>query len=426
MRKLLFTLMILYACVFISEDVHAEENKEYTYSITGYVKSNQFNYYETDTYNVEFSSGVPLCAYTSVTDYGDRTQVVLYIVRMESNGSFYEDSFFSSFGLKKNNSFNVVYSDAARTTKYSEDTLKRILYQHSQTQYVRTFEEYEVIITMPVFANKAEAQSYLKGELTEKDALNYESDLCKIVYDLETPQNMKAVQDEGLFSGAMKFTWTQSAEGYEEWETEFYVFEDFKYRSSFLTLSLADWKYAENFYLFTEYVDTRKLYFRITEEIFEKHEVQKKRSDAYPCDYGGYYDPLVDTYYIRNHYFDGELHHYSNWVVVTFDYESGDIVTNIKEVSGSEIEVDDSGNVVVGESEKVQDSQYDDDYDVYSKESSSDIVNFIKSGFGLLGEDGVLTLLSQTFSFIPSELWSVFIAGMALMVIIAVAKFVRG
>ena len=422
MKKLLLTLIVIMSCICIYDDVHAE-SEEHEYLVYGTVEFYYNGFYYTDTYDISYTSDKPIAAYLKKQyKNNELTQYYIYISCYRPSGDFYFESILGTvFYGGDIYAERRIYNDVARTSLYKSESLLYVNYILD-----RTYETVDFHTSIPLFDSQEEAEAFLRGEKTEKDALNYESDLCNIKYDLEVPQNMKAVRDEGLFTGALKFTWTQSAEGYEEWETEFYVFQDFKYRSSFLTLSLADWKYAEKFYLFTEYVDTRKLYFRSTEEIFEKHDVQRKRSEAYPCDYGGYYEPLVDEYYIRNHYFDGDTHHYSNWVVVSFDYESGDIVTTIKELEGSEIEHDENGNVVVGTTNQNQNSQYGDGYDIYSEESSSDIVNFIKSGFGLLGEDGVLTLLSQTFSFIPTELWSVFIAGMALMVLIAIAKFVRG
>ena len=133
--------------------------------------------------------------------------------------------------------------------------------------------------------------------------------------------------------------------------------------------------------------------------------------------------------YIRNSFFDGELQHYSNWVYVSFDH---DFVNGLEEIVVIEVEgqlKDDPGSVGSGtgiNGEVNPDSQYDGTVDANWDSSSNDLFSWIKNGFGLSGDNGVISLLSDTFSFIPSELWAVFLSGIALMVLISIVKWIRG
>ena len=111
-------------------------------------------------------------------------------------------------------------------------------------------------------------------------------------------------------------------------------------------------------------------------------------------------------------------------LMFTFISSTNVYATNIED-DATEVTVPDYGD-------DLDDPFGGDDFDPFEEEtttqeessSSSDIVNFIKNGFGLLGDNGVITLMQDAFSYVPSFIWSIIGVGVALMVLIGVAKYV--
>lgn len=287
---------------------------------------------------------------------------------------------------------------------------------------------------IPYFVSEEECLSYINGTLSIKNAMNYESDISNIKYDLEIPKNLKItdVQNTGE-NGYFQFTWEQTDPNYKNWKTEIYEYTDFRYRNSILIFSWEDWKYVEDFYVGQSIIDTYKLSYKIGHMKYADDDaLNDKISSLYPTEYGGIYEFCDSKIYIRNSYFDGEIRHYSNWVIIEFDPEDGAIVnpgldSTVVEQEGSEIEIDDNGYVKQPDSDIIEDSEYTGVVnDNLESVNGTDIISWISNGFGLGGESGVLAMLSETFSFIPSEIWSVFIAGISIMVVVAIFKFIRG
>lgn len=105
----------------------------------------------------------------------------------------------------------------------------------------------------------------------------------------------------------------------------------------------------------------------------------------------------------------------SNYVVVTIDKEG---VTNTATVE------DEKGNTVDNE-------DYDGSSDITNKEDSQDfdlsgiaeVLDLIKNGFGLFGNNGLIAMFASFFSFLPSKYWSLIMLGMATMVFIGLLNF---
>ena len=62
----------------------------------------------------------------------------------------------------------------------------------------------------------------------------------------------------------------------------------------------------------------------------------------------------------------------------------------------------------------------------YERVDGTDLISWIKNGFGIGGDNGVLAIIKESFGFIPGEIWAVFAAGISMMVVVAVFKFIRG
>lgn len=183
--------------------------------------------------------------------------------------------------------------------------------------------------------------------------------------------------------------------------------------------------YEEDYYLFYDDTDTYRCYWN---DYFKKLAEGYAKKEERFGDYD--YEILCTKVFIRNAWYDSVegVQHYSNWIKVDIDFTSGEVTTSFIELGGSEVEKDeDTGSLVIPEDNIIVDSDYTgSDYNGLMIQSSTDLVGWIKHGFGLTGENGVIVLMSETFSFIPSELWYVFLTGISMFVLIAVVKWVRG
>lgn len=298
-----------------------------------------------------------------------------------------------------------------------------------------TIEESGFISTnIPIFENKDAAIGFLGGSVSIKDAINYDTDISDIKYDLEVPKNIK-IKDiqESLAPGYFLITWEQTDENYKNWQTEIYRYVDFKYRNSVLIFSWADWKYVDDYYVGQTIIETHKLSYkhRHMENVDDDLLTDRIYAD-YPTEYGGIYKYGDEKIYMRNFYFDGQYRHYSNWIVLEFDPEEDawinpNMNSSIVEKEGSELITDGSGVPIQPDSDLVIDSEYTGVINEnYERVDGTDLISWIKSGFGIGGDNGVLAIMKESFSFIPGEIWAVFVAGISLMVVVAVFKFIRG
>ena len=287
---------------------------------------------------------------------------------------------------------------------------------------------------IPIFASEEQVYQYINGEIDERSALNYASDISDIRYDLEVPKNIK-IKDiqESLAPGYFLITWEQTDENYKNWQTEIYRYVDFKYRNSVLIFSWADWKYVDDYYVGQTIVETHKLSYKHRHmENVDDDELVDRITSQYPTEYGGVYKYGDEKIYMRNYYFDGQYRHYSNWIVLEFDPEEDawinpNMNSSVVEKEGSELITDSSGVPIQPDSDLVIDSEYTGVINEnYERVDGTDLISWIKSGFGIGGENGVLAIMKESFSFIPGEIWAVFVAGISLMVVVAVFKFIRG
>lgn len=91
---------------------------------------------------------------------------------------------------------------------------------------------------------------------------------------------------------------------------------------------------------------------------------------------------------------------------------------------------DDNGNIVQGQPIKnstqfKNDNGYSPgDFTTIDSVSNNGFINSILSGFGLIGNNGLMSFLTNVFAYVPSWLWSLIGTGIAFMVIIALFKLV--
>lgn len=111
----------------------------------------------------------------------------------------------------------------------------------------------------------------------------------------------------------------------------------------------------------------------------------------------------------------------SNWVKVTYDL--------ITETSTYEEVESVAGSDVPSDTKKDSSESYPDDYIYNDNEPAQDsnsggIIGYIKSGLGLVGNNSIIALIGNTFSFLPKELTTLLLFGGALLVAVGIIKVV--
>lgn len=111
----------------------------------------------------------------------------------------------------------------------------------------------------------------------------------------------------------------------------------------------------------------------------------------------------------------------SNWVKVTYDL--------ITEVSTYEEVESVAGSDIPSDTKKDSSESYPDNYIYNDNEPAQDsnsggIIGYIKSGLGLVGNNSIIALIGNTFSFLPKELTTLLLFGGALLVAVGIIKVV--
>ena len=114
-------------------------------------------------------------------------------------------------------------------------------------------------------------------------------------------------------------------------------------------------------------------------------------------------------------------------VKVTFDCQN--MTSKLSELgvnhvaNGSSGTVDNGGDISSADSSNTVDNR---DFKDYSDISESSIMDYIKSGFGLVGDDGLIPLLGSVFGFLPRPIIIIMTSTFAIISVVIIAKFLRG
>lgn len=115
---------------------------------------------------------------------------------------------------------------------------------------------------------------------------------------------------------------------------------------------------------------------------------------------------------------------YSDWVKVKVT--KNNIVTSGNELTGSGTVTKGYEQIDGSSGETKTDSSYGKTYHVDpDTKSVFSIIDYIKNGFGLLGDDGLIALFKETFSFLPAPVWTCIIAMIAASCIVVIWKVVH-
>ena len=268
-------------------------------------------------------------------------------------------------------------------------------------------------------------------------ALN-ESDFLPARYGvLEAPRDIKFNNDriEEFLNAdvSITFTWSQTDENYKLWDTEILVYADFKYRTNILIFG--KWHYGDNILVLDDVIETKNLKysFKDGEVCFNGTAVNNYIYEDLGHTSVQYSTEKLEIF-IRNKYSDDKYNYYSNWVKLTItsegafydedDYKNGHI-------TGEEYDYDDPINgdsdidftVVKPNGVINPDSPYQGGV-LGSYLDGFDLSDGLSNGFGLAGDNGIIEMFQDLFSFIPDSIWSLIVSGIIVLISIALLKAV--
>lgn len=130
-------------------------------------------------------------------------------------------------------------------------------------------------------------------------------------------------------------------------------------------------------------------------------------------------------FYIRNITADNRS---SDWVRCSYGFDVDDLKEhyNNKTIEGTTDVVDGSKNP-----EDITDSDIKSSYEITDPDkedsaNSGSIIDWIKNGLGLLGDDGLIHMLGEVFSFLPKPIITILITTISVCCLIVIVKFIRG
>ena len=286
--------------------------------------------------------------------------------------------------------------------------------------------ETNVKVYMQTFDTDEELSAYHAQIVNGEVNADNEADFLPAQYGvLEPPVNLSFYGDGILAATDAKFSWKQTDENYKKWTTEVLVYGNVGYK---LTVDFfGSFKETGDVLLKSFTVPTKNLSFNINFlEVLEEgsHAYYQKIVDDLGDWLGSHTTLLSNSIYVRNKYSDGTYTYYSNWVKVFIDdegntateYEYDDKVFGDSGQDFSQEQPGQSDNTSIK-----QDSEYNGN-DVMNGSELDSLGDVISDGFGLLGDGGIVDMMSDFFSFIPGPIWTLILTGIGLIITIAVIK----
>lgn len=278
---------------------------------------------------------------------------------------------------------------------------------------------------IPLFDSKESAENYFNtgdtsGLLNSDKVSSYDP-------SLEVPQDFKITfsgnklfRDDGSVNQSdFQFEWFQSDDiDLQDYRTEIYV------QATIAQMNIID--VFKKDYSKT-YLTDKLLLVDCTTDYSNNQSV--KWDDFYKVineDFGTHWDtsqPVgVEPFYFWIRNIKGNS--YSDWVKVKVT--KNNIVTSGNELTGSGTVTKGYEQIDGSSGETKTDSKYGKTYHVDpDTKSVSSIIDYIKNGFGLLGDDGLIALFKETFSFLPAPVWTCIISMIAATCIIVIWKVVH-
>ena len=119
----------------------------------------------------------------------------------------------------------------------------------------------------------------------------------------------------------------------------------------------------------------------------------------------------------------------SNWVAVSANASmpsGSDSKARVEDNNGNKVDNDTYNDTPVDNSK--QNTYYETDKNGPNSTetpefSLSKFLEYLKSGFGLMGSNGLFAFFARSFNYIPSQIWSLITAGVACMIVVGIINF---
>lgn len=273
---------------------------------------------------------------------------------------------------------------------------------------------------IPFFKSEADVQKFINGEIDISQAENFTSDILNKVKDsseVPMPRNLHIAHEDYRY--------------YLIWE---YSTEDLK-KLSFVSVNgvskgleiamrnsgeyvLApegkDYAEIDSCIEIKENLDPRLSYkLDITDDIMRLRDYLENRDTSVKYDFR-----VIVDYRILAHWDKSKFERYFSNIAHVKLYISD---------SDEGFKVDFDTSVTDSEGHVLDDVQFNTGLGAgneSSKISSNDFIGNIVSGFNLLGDNGLIALLTSSLAFIPSPLWLIIGTALSIMVIVALFKLV--
>lgn len=441
MKKIIITTLLIIMMIIQPEKVNAAEEDTTTYVIDALcAETNYQDGWVNGVYlngSLEMKDNYKVVAWVRTFPYGEpykRTQLTFIIYDNELNICFETElfdnlslyaassNFNGKYGMHYGNDNSNWYHTAYEVSKLVGDVAWVYKNSMEEVGYIKT--------NIPIFDSEDKAIGYINGSVSIKEASNYE-DVAPCMYGvLEVPQNIKVSSPvTGIFADQdITITWTQNDENYLKWDTEILVYSSIKARPALLGISFADWTHYNDVFLFDDKISCRRMKYLIKDSDLIDYQFEWLENNA--TDGYNVFKGTEITIFMRNKYFDGNKTYYSNWVKILVD-----LVDNFisEEDSTAILEELDYNNITGDEGQDFtntmpsgnvnNDSSYNGTI-IENQNAGLDIISYIKDGFGLLGDNGIVAMMSDALSFVPDFVWVIISAGLAIMVVIGVAKYI--
>ena len=416
---LITCLVILLGVIVIPEpiEVHAEEISYNEYYIeflsstgTSSAGANYYNGYYCHT-NIKLQSSKKIAFYY----HKNSSSIELYNYIMDSSGNVIQNNSFMVNLTKKVDSF---YNCSYTKGLYKFDGGKSYNFTIISEQYDNyvsgglnwegsKIEDSGFISTnIPIFADESSALAYLNGTLDVSNAVNY-SELQTQVYndpDVPTPRNLEVIHDKE--KNRYYIQWEQSTEDLEMLSVVGFVDTVNNFSSPQFSSILEYVDYKSQVGCTLEPALTQKIDITVS-VLYFKEEAKKL----------GYEEYNAELYFtVMNAYFSTRTEmRYAYYV-------SARLIISRSEDGGFNVQfdVEETDNNF----EQVEGSDYNKNTINFKDLDISDrsFFNYITSGFGMFGENGLIPMLSATFSFIPEPLWIVMASGISILFFVALFK----
>lgn len=294
----------------------------------------------------------------------------------------------------KNDSFNYKEYD------YLLSPYLMRIYPDCDWQYIST--------SIPIFEGKEQMLAFMNGEITEKAAINYE-DTRNFEYDsaeVPIPKKMK-VQQEG---DKYYISWEQSSDDLEHITSAVFNKEitggQYEVDEDRVYPGFPTWKFEELSPALIQKIDITDILLSI-KQYCKENDIEDYKIGVDLSVRNKWEKNSTDTLYST--YVHAIL-------TISYSYSGG------LEVSVSYEETDKNGDFI-------EDSDYNDIFDSsgiikddFTSAGSSSFIYNLFTGFGMLGDNGLLSFMKGVFSCFPSFIWELLGTGLSAMIIVALFK----